>query len=190
MLRRHGAAGEAVTGCFLDWLPKATYPVRYGVHSNSAFGLSRALGYAQLRAAAGDPVLLEAIVAKSLAWFGADMLYPGGWEPSGHDFLSPTLTEAELMARILPQDEFAGWLSVFLPAIASEEPAQLFTPQSSRTPATVRSPTCTGSTPAGPGAGGGSPSRSRLATRGWSPSWRPPVPTPTPPCRTSSATTG
>jgi hypothetical protein len=22
---------EAITGCFLDWLPKATYPVRYGV---------------------------------------------------------------------------------------------------------------------------------------------------------------
>jgi hypothetical protein len=119
---------DAITGCFLDWLPRATYPVRYGVHSNSAFGLSRALGYARLRAAAGDPALMEAIAAKSLEWFGGDMLYPGGWEPSGHDFLSPALTEAELMAQILPKDEFAGWLSVFLPGIVSEEPASLFSP--------------------------------------------------------------
>ena len=70
---------DAVTGCFLDWLPKATYPVRYGVHANSAFGLSRALGYAQLRASAGDPELLEAIAGKALDWFGSDVLYPGGW---------------------------------------------------------------------------------------------------------------
>jgi DUF2891 family protein len=119
---------EAVTGCFLDWLPKATYPVRYGVHPNSAFGLSRALPYARLRAADGDPALLEAITTKALDWFGGDMLYPGGWEPSGHDFLSPALAEAELMAQILPQEEFATWLSVFLPAIVSGEPAPLFTP--------------------------------------------------------------
>ncbi|HXZ75781.1 MAG TPA: DUF2891 domain-containing protein, partial [Streptosporangiaceae bacterium] len=119
---------DAITGCFLDWLPKATYPVRCGVHANSAFGLSRALGYARLRAATGDPALLEAIAEKAFAWFGSDMLYPGSWEPSGHDFLSPALTEAELMAQILPQEEFAGWLSVFLPAIVSGEPAALFTP--------------------------------------------------------------
>jgi hypothetical protein len=119
---------DAVTGCFLDWLPKATYPVRYGVHANSAFGLSRALGYAQLRASAGDPELLEAIAEKALDWFGSDTLYPGSWEPSGHDFLSPALTEAELMAQLLPQEEFDGWLSVFLPGIAGGEPASLFTP--------------------------------------------------------------
>jgi hypothetical protein len=119
---------DAITGCFLDWLPKATYPVRCGVHSNSAFGFSRALGYAQLRAAAGDPALLEAIAGKALDWFGGDTLYPGGWEPSGHDFLSPALAEAELMAQILPQEEYAGWLSVFLPGIAGGQPASLFTP--------------------------------------------------------------
>jgi hypothetical protein len=119
---------DAVTACFLDWLPKATYPVRYGVHANSAFGLSRALPYAGLRAADGDPALREAISAKAQEWFSSDTFYPGGWEPSGHDFLSPALTEAELMAQVLPQDEFAGWLSVFLPGIAHGEPAALFTP--------------------------------------------------------------
>jgi Protein of unknown function (DUF2891) len=119
---------DAITACFLAWLPKATYPVRYGVHANSAFGLSRALPYARQLAADGDPALWEAITAKAQEWYGSDTLYPGGWEPSGHDFLSPALTEAELMAQVLPQDEFSAWLSVFLPGIAGGEPAALFTP--------------------------------------------------------------
>jgi Protein of unknown function (DUF2891) len=120
--------GEALTGCFLGWLPKATYPIRYGVHANSAFGLSRALPFAQERAGAGEPALLDAIADKAYEWFGADTLYPGGWEPSGHDFLSPALCEAELMAQILPEGEFSSWLSMFLPGIAGGEPQSLFTP--------------------------------------------------------------
>jgi len=119
---------EAVTGCFLQWLPKATYPVRYGVHANSAFALSRALSYAQERAGGGEPALLDAIAEKAYEWYASDTLYPGGWEPSGHDFLSPALCEAELMARIFPPEEFASWLSVFLPGVAGGEPASLFTP--------------------------------------------------------------
>ena len=117
-----------VTRLYLEWLPKATYPVRYGVHSNSAFGMSRALPFAQQQAAAGNGALLEAITAKAYAWFGSDTLYPGSWEPSGHDFLSPALCEAELMARVMPRSEFADWLSIFLPGIAGGEPAELFTP--------------------------------------------------------------
>lgn len=119
---------EAVTRQFVGWLPKATYPVRYGVHSNSAFGLSRALPYARARAEAGEPSLLTAIMARAHEWFGGDTLYPGGWEPSGQDFLSPALTEAELMAQLLPPAEFGAWLSIFLPGIAGGEPAALFTP--------------------------------------------------------------
>jgi len=119
---------DAVTGCFLNWLPKATYPVRYGVHANSAFGMARAWDYAQARAETGDAALLEAITAKAYAWFGGDTMYPAAWEPSGHDFLSPALAEAELMARVFPPEEFGIWLSVFLPGIAGGEPATLFTP--------------------------------------------------------------
>ena len=119
---------DAVTGCFLNWLPKATYPVRYGVHANSAFGMARAWDYAQALAAAGDAALLEAITAKAYAWFGGDTMYPAAWEPSGQDFLSPALAEAELMARVFPPEEFGTWLSVFLPGIAGGEPATLFTP--------------------------------------------------------------
>ena len=119
---------DVVTGCFLDWLPKATYPVRYGMHENSAFGLARALDYAHAQARTGDRALLDAITAKAYTWFGGDTMYPAGWEPSGLDFLSPALAETELMARILSEAEFSMWLSVFLPGIAGGEPATLFTP--------------------------------------------------------------
>ena len=119
---------DALTKGFLDWLAKATYPVRHGVHSNSAFGLSLALPFAARQAQAGRPDLAAAIEAKALGWFAADADYPGSYEPSGHDFLSPALTEAELMSRLLAQPEFADWLSAFLPGIAGGEPATLFTP--------------------------------------------------------------
>jgi DUF2891 family protein len=119
---------DALTGRFLRWLPQQTYPVRYGVHSNSAFGLSRALPYARRRASQGDTALLEAVTAKACGWFVSDTLYPASWEPSGHDFLSPALCEAELMAMLLPAGEFGDWLSVFLPGIAGGEPTALFTP--------------------------------------------------------------
>jgi hypothetical protein len=120
-------AGQ-VAGLFLQWLPRVGYPVRHGVHANSAFGLSRALPYAAAQAGAGEPALLEAITAKAHAWFGADIFYPANLEPSGSDFLSPALTEAELMAQVLRPGDFAEWLGVFLPGIGHGEPGSLFTP--------------------------------------------------------------
>jgi hypothetical protein len=119
---------DALTVGFMDWLPKATYPIRHGVHANSAFSLSIALPFAGRQAQAGRPDLTAAIEAKALGWFEGDADYPGNYEPSGHDFLSPALTEAELMSRLLAQPEFADWLSAFLPGIADGEPAALFTP--------------------------------------------------------------
>jgi hypothetical protein len=119
---------EALTGRFGDWLAGATYPVRYGMHRNTAFALSRALPYAAARAVAGEPGLLAAITGRASEWFGGDTDYPGRYEPSAHDFLSPALAEAELMASLLPSAEFAGWLTGFLPGIAESEPASLFTP--------------------------------------------------------------
>jgi hypothetical protein len=117
-----------VTERYLGWLPLATYPVRYGMHTNSAFGLSRALPWARLLAAAGDGELLAAIGAAAGRWFGADADYPGAWEPSGIDFLSPALVEAELQAQLLAPGEFAAWLGRFLPGVAAGQPAALFTP--------------------------------------------------------------
>ena len=119
---------DALASNFLGWLPRATYPVRYGVHANSAFGISLALGHAHARSAAGDPALLDALVGAARRWFADDVDYPGAWEPSGFDFLSPALTEAELMAQLLPGPTFAAWLGRFLPGIAAGEPRALFTP--------------------------------------------------------------
>jgi len=119
---------RAATEHFIAWLPKATYPVRHGVHPNTAFALSRALAWARGMASAGDPQLADAITAAATRWYAADADYPAGWEPSGADFLSPALTEAELMAHVLPTGEFAEWLTAFLPGIESGEPAALFEP--------------------------------------------------------------
>ena len=119
---------EALTGAFLEWLPKQTYPVRVGVHPNSAFGLSRALPWARLQAARGQPALEAAIGAAAARWYLPDTDYPGGWEPSGHDFLSPALAEAELMGALLAPEEFTPWLGAFLPGLAAGEPAALGRP--------------------------------------------------------------
>lgn len=113
---------------YLDWLPQATYPIRHGVHTNDAFGLSRALPYARYLADHGEPQLQQAITETARRWFGSDHDYPGAWEPSGADFLSPALAEAELMAQLLPSAEFAEWLHMYLPDIAEHAPAKLFTP--------------------------------------------------------------
>jgi len=110
---------------FRAWLPRADYPVRYGMHSNGAFALAFAIDYAR---AAGDGALERACMSRALAWFGEDRDAPSGWEPSGADFLSPSLVEADLMRRVLPHDRFGDWLDAFLPSLARGEPASLFTP--------------------------------------------------------------
>jgi hypothetical protein len=112
---------DTLRDAYLDWLGHATYPVRYGLHPNSAFGLSRALPYAR----ANDAELTAAIGAAARRWFAADRDAPAGWEPSAHDFLSPALVEAELMSALLEADAFAAWLERFLPEIAT---AGLFVP--------------------------------------------------------------
>lgn len=112
------------------WLPSLTYPRRTGLHPNTAFSLSRSLDWAAARADSGNGALLGAIRAATERWFLGDVDYPVGWEPSGADFLSAGLCEAELVSRILPPDEFAGWLGRFLPGLAGSEPTSLFWPAS------------------------------------------------------------
>jgi hypothetical protein len=107
-----------------DYLIAARYPVRAGVHGNSAFALILTMEYAD---ACGDEAMLKALQQKSSALFGADADCPA-WEPDGEDFLSPALTEALCMARSLAPVDFAGWLERFLPRLAAREPASLFRP--------------------------------------------------------------
>jgi hypothetical protein len=127
--------GDAIADLFLEWLPRATYPSRDGAHANSAFGLARALTFARQRAEGGDPRLSDAIAAAASRWFADDTDYPAWYEPGGGDFLSPALTEAELMSELLAPSRFAQWLDPFLPGLAAGRPRSLFQP------ATVSDPT-------------------------------------------------
>jgi hypothetical protein len=115
---------DAFAERFLDHLPQATYPIRAGTHFNTAFALALALEYAEIH---HHPHLVPAIKDKALAWYGDDIACQA-WEPNGDDFLSPTLVEAECMRRVLPPEEFSGWLSGFLPHLAAGEPKTLFVP--------------------------------------------------------------
>jgi len=112
----------------IAWLPLLTYPQRTGLHPNTAFALSRAWDFATQRAERGDDGLLAAIQEAARRLFAGDTDYPAHYEPSGADFLSPALTEAELMSRVLSETEFAGWLGRFLPGISAARPEALFQP--------------------------------------------------------------
>jgi hypothetical protein len=131
-LRRHGGRWDEALRPLTDafaarlaaFLPKADYPVRAGVHSNTAFALALAHEYATVSA---DVDLAALIAAKARAWYAVDADCQA-WEPSGDDFLSPALIEAELMRRVLEPGEFRAWLARFLPRAATGQPATLFEP--------------------------------------------------------------
>ena len=116
---------EAVVGRYLAFLPKQTYPIRTGVHPNTAFGLSFALDYARN---AQHHELSSLIDERCRTYFLFDANYPAGLEPGGEDFLSPALVEADLMRRALPPAEFREWFHRFLPGIEQGQPENLFTP--------------------------------------------------------------
>ena len=107
------------------YLVALLYPVRHGVHNNTAFAVKLALDYARV---ADDQALKLFCTSRMAFWFGHDTDYGARWEPSGEDFLSPALTEAEVMAAVLPPENFARWLDRFLPGLPVGEPAKLFTP--------------------------------------------------------------
>ena len=115
----------AVVERYQEFLPKQTYPIRTGVHPNTAFGLCLALDYARVVKDQNFEALIE---VQSRRYFLSDADYPAGFEPGGEDFLSPALVEADLMRRVLGPTEFAEWFHRFLPGIESGEPASLLSP--------------------------------------------------------------
>jgi hypothetical protein len=100
-----------------DWLPKLAYPIRGGEHSQTAFAFGLALDWART---AGDTALEALLVSTSRELYLADRSCPLDYEPSGHDFLSPCLAEADLVRRLLPAGEYAAWLAEFLPGIPED----------------------------------------------------------------------
>jgi hypothetical protein len=106
---------EAALGRLEDWLPKLSYPVRIGEHSQTAFALSLMLDYSRVT---GDAKFADLLASKARQFYLGDKNCPLNYEPSGEDFLSPCLGEADLMRRVLPSAEFARWLGTFLPQIS------------------------------------------------------------------------
>ena len=116
---------EGLVEKYLAFLPKQNYPIRTGVHPNTAFGLAFALDYAR---AVGDKKLEALIVERSQIYYAKDTNYPGAWEPGGEDFFSPALMEADLMRRVWNKSQFYFWFHRFLPTIARNQPKQLLQP--------------------------------------------------------------
>lgn len=112
----------------VQWLPLLTHPQRFGMHANTAFSLLRCLDYATLLSNRGQPETLQTVSASARRFFGNDRDCPASWEPSAAEFLSPALSEAELMGRILEPTEWTTWLDLFMPGLAVGEPANLMVP--------------------------------------------------------------
>jgi hypothetical protein len=111
---------ERFVARFLTFLPLATYPIRAGVHTNTAFAVRLALEFP-------DERLHAALIDAARRWY-ADDRDCQTWEPSGDEFLSPTLIEAECLRAALPDVIFRSWFAGFLPRLAHGEPRTLFVP--------------------------------------------------------------
>lgn len=106
---------EVLRERWLAWLPGAVRPIRVGTHTNSAFAAGLVLDAAR---ATRDEELARTCQDAATRWFGADTGY-GGFEPDAADFLSPVLTSADLMRRVLPAAEFTAWFEGLLPDLAA-----------------------------------------------------------------------
>jgi hypothetical protein len=105
---------KAVVERIANWLPKLPYPVRSGEHSQTAFALGLILDHART---AGLADFADVLTMKARQFYLGDTDCPLAYEPSGEDFLSPCLAEADLMRRVLPPAGFAMWLRKFMPQI-------------------------------------------------------------------------
>ncbi|HVO50662.1 MAG TPA: DUF2891 domain-containing protein [Thermoanaerobaculia bacterium] len=100
-----------------DWVPKLSHPIREGEHAQTAFAFGLVLDWAR---ETGDAAAERLFSARVLDLYAKDRSCPIGYEPSGQDFLSPCLAEADLMRRLLAPLDFAEWLRGLLPAIPED----------------------------------------------------------------------
>jgi hypothetical protein len=105
---------DAAVERLATWLPKLSHPIRIGEHNQTAFALGLVLDYARGK---NDEHFAKLAIDSARKFYLADKNCPLNYEPSGEDFLSPCLAEADVMRRILTQADFAKWLSQFLPQI-------------------------------------------------------------------------
>ncbi len=108
-----------------EWLPKLANPIRIGEHDQTAFAFGLVLDWART---AGDDAMRDLLVARIRELYLGDRGCPIGYEPSGQDFLSPCLAEADLVRRVLPPADYAAWLGAFLPGIPLDGSAAWLAP--------------------------------------------------------------
>lgn len=108
---------QAAVARIASWLPKLDHPIRVGEHNNTAFAAGLMLDYARIT---GNVEFGRLVESRARDYYRNDRRCPLAYEPSGEDFLSPCLAEADLMRRILPQEEFVRWFTEFLPLVDLE----------------------------------------------------------------------
>lgn len=106
-----------LVGRILEYLPKLTYPIRIGQHTDTGFALGQIFDYATQ---VDNGALKVLVNQRALSYYAEDRGYPVHYEPSGHDFFSSCWNEADLMRRVLPQSEFVVWLDRFLPNLKTQ----------------------------------------------------------------------
>ncbi len=116
---------QLAAGRFREWLPKLSHPVRTGVHGQTAFSLGLVLDWAR---AVGDEEAAALVARRAADYHGSDRDLPLHLEPSGEDFLSPSLGAADLMRRVLSPEALAGWLDRALPALPRDGGADWLLP--------------------------------------------------------------
>ena len=97
-----------------EWLPKLSFPIRTGEHSQTAFAFGLMLDWSRV---AGDSVFEKLLTQRIEDLYRDDKDCPLEYEPSGHDFLSPCLAEADLMRRVMDTSTYAAWLKDFFPSL-------------------------------------------------------------------------
>ena len=115
---------DAIVEKTMEYLPKLSFPIRTGVHPDTGFALGQTLDYARV---VGNQKLERLIEQRCRDYYLSDKQYPENYEPSGEDFFSSGLNEADLMRRVLPRDKFSKWLTQFLPNLSSGN-SNLFQP--------------------------------------------------------------
>ena len=108
-----------------DYLPKLSFPIRVGTHTDTAFALGMELDYART---VGNKSFEELVISKARQFYLNDSNYPAHYEPSGHDFFSSGFNEADLMRRLLTREEFSAWLDKFLPGLSSNQLGSMMEP--------------------------------------------------------------
>ncbi len=125
--RRYRPVETVIVSNARQYLAKLDWPIRCGFHPESAFPLSQMLDYCR---GTGEAALERLVVIKAKGYYESDVNYPVRYEPSGNDFFSPALNEADLMRRVLTAKQFSKWLDGFFPGLKDGEIGHLRKPVS------------------------------------------------------------